>query len=258
MYSRDEGNMPDDHENDMFDKVTRQICNRIDEMEDTVRQQGKGGDSGNFGGGHGGGGGPGGPGGGSDGGLMPMFQRQSIQIQDVKKDMEELKKLMLRFMKMPVPEQKLQKSAPDFPDYQSSVNRPQKQQQQPMYPPANRPQQSLYPSLQRPQEPERKYSYPPPPTATQRGPGYTTDPEYDLSGGGRGRGKRRRRGKRGGGSGYDSDNNSVFSEQLPMQYMPRPRSPGSVKSAPGGNKKKKKGAKPLTGSWEDIRAELNI
>ena len=47
--------------------------------------------------------------------------------------------------------------------------------------------------------------------------------------------------------------------QVPMQYMPRDRSPGSVKSAPGGGKQKKNrknGNKPLTGSWEDIRADI--
>jgi len=104
--------------------------------------------------------------------------------------------------------------------------------------------------------------YPPP-----QGHGYVTDPEHEFNGGRGGggggqRGKRRRRGKRGGGAAdYESDNNSVYSEHVPMQYVqhPRERSPGSVKSAPGGNRKGKmrgKNGKPLTGSWEDIRADI--
>ena len=40
VYSRDEGNSPDDHDNDLFEKVTRQICNRINELEDDMKRSG--------------------------------------------------------------------------------------------------------------------------------------------------------------------------------------------------------------------------
>lgn len=234
VYSRDEGNLPDDHENDMFEKVTRQICNRIDEMEDSIKRgtkaSGGGGDVGSpFLGGPGGG--PAGDGGG--GGLMPMFQRQSSQLNDVKKNIDELKKLMLRFTKMP--QQPQQKSS--YPDPTPVIHAP---------PP-------MYNTLQQSSPAPSGGGYPYPPSRL----GYTTDPgEEAFPGPGRGRGKRRRRGKRGPGSGYESDNYSIASEQVPMRYMPRPPSPGSVKSAPGGKKKNKK--KTLTGSWEDIRTDLHV
>ena len=95
----------------MFEKVVRQVTNRIDEMEDTIKR------SGNSGGGSGGmlgnpitPGGPRGPGGGGGGGgsggssanqLVPIFQQQNTQLSTVKKDLDEIKGLMQRLLKTP-------------------------------------------------------------------------------------------------------------------------------------------------------------
>ena len=37
VYSRDEGSSQSDHENGIFEKVVRQICNKIDELEDRIK-----------------------------------------------------------------------------------------------------------------------------------------------------------------------------------------------------------------------------
>ena len=261
----------------MFEKVTRQISNRIDELEDSIKRGQRGGDFGGVGvdrrkpssGGDDFGGG----GGGFGGGLTPLVKQQSQQLNDVKKDIEDMKKLMVRLMKNPADRSQTsiepkQTKQPDFPKTHRtpSYEPPVSYNPQPIPPPVMQPMPpaALYPTLPQSQ---------PPPIGFVGGPahrpGYITDTELDQ---GRGRGgRRRRRGKRGGaGSGYDSDNNSYYSEQVPMRQMStphhhpqqqqRPHSPGSVKSAPGGNKKnrRKNKQKPLTGSWEDIRAEMNI
>jgi len=72
----------------MFEKVTRQITNRIDELEDNIKRSGGpggGGGSMAVGGGGPSGGGDGGYGGGDgDGSLGSMVQHQTFQITEVK------------------------------------------------------------------------------------------------------------------------------------------------------------------------------
>lgn len=122
VYARDEGNSPDDHENDMFEKVVRQITNRIDNLEDKLKTEfhrcqgsddgGRGGHitpswrgSSHFGGGPGGGGpggGGGGPGGGGNGGvnnLYPILDAQNVQMLAMKQELDEIKQLLFKFIK---------------------------------------------------------------------------------------------------------------------------------------------------------------
>jgi len=240
VYSRDEGNLPDDHENDLFEKVTRQIVNRIDEMEDNVKRAAPAAIGGippaspGFGGPGDYGGGGGGGGLGSANGLAPIFKRHDQQIEGVKKDLDEIKNLIHTFLKTP---QSKQVPAHQPPVYQPTPS-PQPPQQQ---------QRNLYPQL--------TPSYP----LHQPKGGYNTDPEFDYAPtAGRGRGRKKKRGGQNRGpaiGGYESDNYSVQSEMVPRHRQQRPRSPGSVKSAPGGNRKRKN-KKGLTGSWEDIRTDL--
>ncbi|XP_065663270.1 uncharacterized protein LOC100211734 [Hydra vulgaris] len=270
VYSRDEGNMPDDHDNDLFEKVTRQITNRINVLEDSIKQ---GGDKNSSTTGVSRGSHPRGDNGDSGlDGIMHIMNFQNSQISDLKKDLEELKRVLIHnktkmaFKDQPAPlEQSLYK-APNLTS-QKTIE-PAK-----IFTPS---QQGVlgYPS-------SSGVSYYPPPLysnafgeqqkplkepthqifsgalSNQQNPGYITDPEHM---GGMGRGKRRRRGKRGGnGNGYDSDQNSVFSEQIPLENFRRPPSPKSVASLPTGKRKKgKKLTKPLTGSWEDIRTDLHV
>lgn len=260
----------------MFDKVSRQICNRIDELEDTMKRGGRGGGSGGSGGGGGGAGFDGRKSsvggndffGGGGGGLMPLVNQQSNLLTDVRRDVDELKKLMQRLSKnapqvsgnivsIPVDEKKQYREQPKYsqpPAYGMESPSPYN-----AYPPQTAPTAPNYPPLPsvatHQPSPSSQYMAPPPMRH-----GYATDTEADR-GRDRGARKKKNRGGRRPGSGYDSDNNSYMSEQVPMQHMPRPRSPGSVKSAPGGgnrrNRRKNK-QKPLTGSWEDIRAEMNV
>ena len=244
MYSRDEGNSPDDHENDMFEKVTRQVVNRIDELEDELKRQVRSStEAASFtagrgpGGGGGGGGGSGPPGGGGGGGpgvgsLGPVIQRQSQQIMEMKRDINEIKQLIRNLAK-----------SGGGGGGGGHLPRLEEKQPEPLPPPPA----SIYPQI--PSFPQPDYGFSPatrPPGAN----GYTTDPEGGPK-------RRRRRGKKGGGSGYESDGASVYSEAVPMQYMHAPPSPGSVKSAPGGKKRRQRG-KQLTGSWEEIRPDMPV
>eukprot|EP00111_Clytia_hemisphaerica_P008770 TCONS_00025648-protein len=257
VYSRDEGNSPDDHDNDMFEKVTRQITNRIDELEDNMKRSGQMLSDGRHGGPGGGGGGPGGPGSpGADGGVSSLVNHQTGQIDDVKYELSELKNLMHKMMSLPPPSNK---EPSEIPPKGLVVSL------DPIYPPAHplpgyqqQPPPNPYP-------PQTNNPYPPPPSmGYMPPPNYATDAEAD-----RGKGPRRRgrRGKKGPGSGYDSDSNSFYSEQVPVQHhqrppphhqqqQRRPRSPSSVQSAPISKKNRRK-KKNLGGSWEDIRADIN-
>ena len=263
--------MPDDHDNDLFEKVTRQITNRIDILEDSIKRVGD--SSNSHPGGSRGGNQNGGSGDSGINGIMQVVQFQNGQILDLKKDLEELKRLLIHNKaKMASKDQPAaaEQSAPKLlnPTNLRVTESPQ------VYTPSTVGALS-YPSSTGP-------SYHPPPlhsmsmdehlrslrptshqsfsgtSSNQRNPGYMTEPENNI--GGIGRGKRRRRGKRGGnGSGYESDQNSVFSEQISLQHLRRPPSPKSVASMPTGKRKKgKKGANPLTGSWEDIRTDLHV
>ena len=298
VYSRDEGNSPDDHENDLFEKVTRQICNRIDELEDDMKRNGSLADTNRSGGGGGDGGGGGGGGGGcaGDGGLSSMVDQQTGQLGEVKRDINELKSLIMQMLKMPlstnntassqVPQdtsKNLRSSMTNLDPMYPQLPPDGAYPTQPSYPKPPPPQaypQPPPPQVNYPQPPPPQVNYPPqtnpyspapigfaPPYNNRPPQGYLTDTEVDRNGGG---GRRRRRGKRNGGSGYDSDSNSFYSEQVPMQNMQRPqqqqqqrarrpRSPSSVASAPTGNKKnRRKKNKNIGGSWEDIRADINI
>lgn len=276
VYSRDEGNSPDDHENDLFEKVTRQICNRIDELEDDMKRGGSMGNDTRRGGGGGGSGGDcGGGGGGGDGGLSNVVNHQTGQIVEVKQDITELKSLIMQMMKMPPTIAKT--SSPQSPLHQDKNIRSSMTNLDPLYP--QLPADGGYPPAQQPSYPQhpQQAQYAPPTNPYQQPPpiglepynnrpqgpqGYLTDTEaYRNPDGGRGR---RRRGKQKGG-GYESDNNSYYSE-APVQQRPpqqpqqrRPRSPSSVASAPTGNKRnRRKKNKNIGGSWEDIRTEMNI
>ena len=264
VYSRDEGNSPDDHDNDLFEKVTRQICNRIDELEDDMKRSGSLADTRRGGGGGGDAGGSGG-GGGGDGSLNNMVSHQTSQLGDVKQDINDLKALIMQILKMPPPNNRTTSPQPDKNLRSSMTNLDS------MYPqlPSDGayPIQPSYPKQPQQQAPPPQTNlYPPPigfapPYNNRQPPGYLTDTEVDRSvSGGR---RRRRGGKR---NGYESDNNSVYSEQVPMQNMQRPpqqqqrrpRSPSSVASAPTGKRNRRKKNKNVGGSWEDIRADINI
>ena len=245
----------------MFEKVVRQVTNRIDEMEDTIKRCGNsGGGSGGMLGnpitpggprGPGGGGGGGGSGGSSANQLVPIFQQQNTQLSTVKKDLDEIKGLMQRLLKTPL-QQKQGSSSQPPPSHQEPPKQPPPQQYppQPQYP--IQPVQPQYPPQPTQTLPPSNVLYPTIPR------GYTSDTDHTPGfGRGRGRGRKKKRGKA---SGYESDGYSVASEAVPMQKYQRgpPRSPGSVQSAPGGKNKRRKGQKPLTGSWEDIRTDLHV
>lgn len=233
------------------------------------------------GGGGGGGdaGGSGGGGGGGDGSLNNMVNHQTNQLVDVKQDINELKALIMQILKMPPSNNR--SISPQIPQADKNL-RSSMTNLDPLYPQlptdGSYPLQPAYPKQPQQQSfqqapPPQTNLYPPqigfaqPFNNRQQPPGYLTDTEVDRSvGGGR---RRRRGGKRNGGNGYESDNNSFYAEQVPMQNMQRPqqqqqkprrpRSPSSVASAPIGNKKnRRKKNKNIGGSWEDIRADINI
>jgi len=118
VYTREESHDPDEHESEMLERISRQIVNRIDSMEDNILFQhkklqasdfgGMGRDMGEFSGEgeneddgcfsgslSGGNGGPGG--GGSGGGRLTLPRLADIQhsqYQDVKGDIENLRSMM--------------------------------------------------------------------------------------------------------------------------------------------------------------------
>ena len=255
--------MPDDHENDMFDRVVRQITNRIGEMEDNMQQffsrqggdghptGGQGGgvrDGGRFGGGGGRGGrgpGDGGPGNGGPGGdsrgVITMLDRQNRQMIEMKKELDEVKQLMFRLLKAPPPTPKQTEEALPY-------------SQPPIYPVLSQsPASSAYdaPQFIPPgrnffDEPGRQLS------------GYQTEPDRAQ------KGRRRRRGRgrkaQSAASDYDSDVASTYSEQMPMLSYNKPGRPASFSggNAGGGKGRNRRGKgkkQTLGGSWEDIRSE---
>ena len=158
---------------------------------------------------------------------------------------------MQRLLKTPL-QQKQGSSSQPPPSHQEPPKQPPPQQYppQPQYP--IQPVQPQYPPQPTQTLPPSNVLYPTIPR------GYTSDTDHTPGfGRGRGRGRKKKRGKA---SGYESDGYSVASEAVPMQKYQRgpPRSPGSVQSAPGGKNKRRKGQKPLTGSWEDIRTDLHV
>ena len=40
VYCRDEGNLPDNHGNDFFEKIVRQVTNRIDKLKNNIKRCG--------------------------------------------------------------------------------------------------------------------------------------------------------------------------------------------------------------------------
>ena len=214
----------------MFEKVTRQVINRIDELEDDLRQESKSSSAGGTGG-H-----QQSPSAGGTGfpsaasavtALAPVIEHQ---IADIKKDIHDLRLLITRMAK------KLNEGGGGGGGG-GSKQPPQ-----------------LYPDLTADTMPPLARLQPPPGRAQT---GYITDPE---GGGGGGRRRRGRGGRKGASNGYESDGaGSVYSEAaggMQMNLIRRQTSPGnSVKSMPTGNKKRQR-RKQLTGSWEDIKSEF--
>ena len=288
----------------MFDRVIRQITNRIGELEDKLKMGfsrhrtedgGRFGDnsswkgSGHFGGGGGGGGGGyggGGPGGGGPGGggldqFFPILDNQSRQLGTIKQEIDEVKQLMFKLMKLPptasvptklaqLPEdddvrqpqrantlpnvskqERRQASAP----YRSDVEQPFIPRGNNLFDSQQPPDRRRMPENYRQPDPRNRGRDMPDFRQDQRSSfpaarsGYMTEPERPAQG--RNRRRRRGRGKKGGSieGDYDSDMNSTVSEQMPMLHFQQRNN--------SGGRRRGKGGRTLTGSWEDIRSETD-
>lgn len=314
VYARDEGNSPDDHGNDMFEKVVRQVNNRISELEDKLKTGfsrhkmddvsvaaagwrgsghfggGGGGGGGSGGGGQGPGGGPGPSGGGGFDQLYAVLDIQSKSLGGIKQEIDEIKQLMFRLLKLPsfqsAPAKLLQlaASSQDSQEGQSASTVQvisSQESKRSSAPPRGNVDRSFIPpgnnlfDNQPPYDRRSQYSEPrggmsdifPQPDMRNRRmetggyrqgkrdgypggrSGYMTEP--DRPGPARNRRRRRGKGKREASieGDYDSDFNSTVSEQMPMLHFQQKNN--------SGGRRRGRGARTLTGSWEDIRSETD-
>ncbi|XP_065055381.1 transient receptor potential cation channel subfamily A member 1-like isoform X4 [Rhopilema esculentum] len=317
VYSRDEGNSPDDHENDMFDKVVRQICNRVDQLEDRLKGavgRWKMGDDGSRtgnatpswrgsgflgpgGGGHGGGPGGGGPGGGGPGHgpgneqLYQLLDTQNKQMGGIRQELEEVKQLMFKMMKIsPIPSapSKSTVQMPGEPTIDeirlvpSSSHNVSEQERRQTFPRRNSSNQQFIPqgNVNQPFIPQGNNFFGSHP---QRTPSDSRDGYGDQRGrsgprarnkpvsssrdsfadsksgymtepdqGGQGKRRRRRGGRGKRGTSVEGDYDSDINSTVSEQ-MPML----DFQQQGKGGRRRGRGGKPLTGSWEDIRSETD-
>ena len=207
--------------------MTRQVINRINELEDELKRQTRAlGDnppsSDGLGTRAGGGSGPfdGGSGNAGMASLGPLLQRQNQQIMELKRDIFEIKQTLLSMMP--------KSGAKNLTRLDEKSTKPT----------------PVYPNIDT--LPETDYFFPVGPPGYTAGPpqsGYTTDPGFGPK-------KRNRRGKKGRGNTFATDG-GMYSDGYPLHLMQGPGSPASVQSVPV------RGKHVLTGSWEDIRHDTH-
>ena len=256
-------NLPDDDGNDLFDKVVRQVTNRIDELEDNIKRSGSSsraadGMSGKnntpsrpLSGPRRSSGGSGGSDVGSVNQLVPIFQQQNAQLSNIKRDLDEIKDSMQRLLKNTLQQHLGASSLPPLQQESPEQPSPQQYSLQPPY------STQLVESQYQLQSTQAQHPSSLLHRSVQRE--YSSDMDHTSSfcrGRGRGRIRRNKQEKF---SGYKSDSHSVSSEVVPIHSNRREclRSQ-SFQSAPGGKYKRHKTQQPFTGSWEGIKTDLRV